>query len=105
VQVFGDYLRYLYECTREFIQDTHANGPRVWNSLESDAEFVLTHPNGWGSAQQAQMRRAAIYGGLILDRPDEYTRVHFVTEGEACLHYCMGNDSASEVIKVGASSG
>ena len=26
VEVFGDFLRYLFHCTRNFIIDTHANG-------------------------------------------------------------------------------
>ena len=100
VQVFGDYLRYLYECARLYIQETHASGPELWRSLESHAEFVLTHPNGWEGAQQTQMRRAAIHGGLIRDHPDQYSRIRFVTEGEASLHYCIGNNYASDVIKV-----
>jgi len=98
--VFGDYLRYLYQCTRLYIQETHASGPELWSSLQGHAEFVLTHPNGWDGAQQAQMREAAIHGGLIRDHPAQYYRVQFVTEGEASLHYCIGNNYASDVIKV-----
>jgi hypothetical protein len=100
VQVFGDYLRYLYECTRNFIQETHASGGRLWTSLEGRAEIVLTHPNGLEGAQQAQMRRAAVHGGLIPDNPDGHSRIHFVREGEASLHYCFGNNYASDAIKV-----
>jgi hypothetical protein len=56
VQVFGDFLHYLYECTRKFIEETHASGEQLWTSVEGHVEFVLTHPNGW-EAQRAQMRR------------------------------------------------
>jgi hypothetical protein len=100
VEVFGDYLRYLYKCARLYILETHASGPELWASLEGHAEFVLTHPNGWEGAQQAQMRQASIYGGLISDHPDQASRIQFVTEGEASLHYCIGNNYASDVIKV-----
>jgi cytosine/adenosine deaminase-related metal-dependent hydrolase len=93
-------MKYLYQCVRSFIQETHASGQQLWASLEGQAEFVLTHPNGWEGAQQAQMRKAAIHGGLIRDRPDEHARIHFVTEGEASLHYCVGNNYSSDVIKV-----
>ena len=100
VEVFGDYLAYLYQCTKTFIQETHAGGQRLWTSLERGAEFVLTHPNGWQGAQQAQMRKAAIHGGLITDSQEDQARIHFVTEGEASLHYCIGNNYAVDVIKV-----
>jgi hypothetical protein len=103
VQVFGDFLRYLYECTQKFIQETHASGQQLWTSLHRDAVFVMSHPNGWEGAQQAQMRKAAIHGGLIPDRTADHSRIHFVTEGEASLHYCIGNNYASDVIKVAKS--
>jgi hypothetical protein len=100
VQVFGDFLRYLYECTQKFVKETHASGQQLWTSLEGYAEFVLTHPNGWEGAQQAQRRKAAVHGGLIPDNPDGHSRIHFVREGEASLHYCVGNIYASSAIKV-----
>jgi hypothetical protein len=103
VQVLGDFMKYLYQCVRSFIQETHANGEQLWASLGGQVDFVLTHPNGWEGTQQTQMRKAAIYGGLIRDQPDEHARVHFVTEGEASLHYCIGNNYSSDVIKVAIS--
>ena len=100
VQVFGDFLRYLYKCTRTYIEQTHAGGVELWSSLEGHVDFVLTHPNGWEGPQQAQMRSAAIHGALIPDSPDGHARVQFVTEGEASLHYCISNNYSSDVIKV-----
>ena len=100
-QVFGDYLQYLYQCTQAYIQETHTSGSELWSTLEGQAEFVLTHPNGWEGRQQALMRSAAVHGGLVPDTPDGHARVQFVTEGEASLHYCIGNNYASDVIKVG----
>jgi len=72
--------------------------------LESQAEIVLTHPNGWEGQQQALMRSAAIHGGLIPDTPIGHARVLFVTEGEASLHYCVSNNYSSDVVKVRISS-
>ena len=46
------------------------------------------------------MRQAAIAGGLIPDTPAGHSRVHFVTEGEASLHYCLDCGLASDAIKV-----
>lgn len=98
--IFGDFLHYLFRCTRVFIIDTHANGPGLWSAVEADMQFVLSHPNGWEGAQQSKMRRAAIYGGLIPNTDEGKARIRFVTEGEASLHACVLNGLAAEVLSV-----
>jgi hypothetical protein len=100
VHVFGDFLTYLYRCTRIFITDTHANGAALWNAVENDIQFVLSHPNGWEGAQQTKMRRAAVYGALIPDTNEGKARIRFVTEGEASLHACVLNGLAADVLSV-----
>ncbi|THH05593.1 hypothetical protein EW146_g9863 [Bondarzewia mesenterica] len=65
IDIFADFYCYLYERARGFITETHANGNLLWNSVEGDIEFVLSHPNGWEGTQQSAMRRAAIKAGLI----------------------------------------
>jgi hypothetical protein len=102
VHVFGDFLAYMYRCTRNFIIDTHGNGAALWNAVEHDIQFVLSHPNGWEGAQQTKMRRAAIYGGLIPDTNEGKARIRFVTEGEASLHACVLNGLAADVLSVRA---
>ncbi|KAF8440445.1 hypothetical protein L210DRAFT_3612339 [Boletus edulis BED1] len=98
LDVFGDFLRYLFRCTRSFIIDTHANGKALWQSVEHSIEFVLSHPNGWEGAQQTRMRRAAVYGGLIPDTDEGRARIRFVTEGEASLHACVQSGLAADVL-------
>ncbi|KAF5367521.1 hypothetical protein D9758_003622 [Tetrapyrgos nigripes] len=98
VHVFGDFLSYLFLCTRSFITDTHANGASLWKTVEHDIQFVLSHPNGWEGAQQTKMRRAAVYGGLIPDTNEGKARIRFVTEGEASLHACVLNGLAADVL-------
>ena len=100
VDVFGDFLSYLFRCTRSFIIDTHANGHGLWNAVEPNIQFVLSHPNGWEGAQQYKMRRAAVYGGLIPDTDEGRSRIRFVTEGEASLHACVLNGLAQDVLSV-----
>ena len=102
VHVFGDYLAYLYRCTRSFITDTHANGTSLWNTVESDIQFVLSHPNGWEGPQQTRMRNAAVYGALVPDTDAGKARIRFVTEGEASLHACVLNGLANDVLSVGS---
>ena len=100
VHVFGDYLAYLYRCTRSFITDTHANGISLWNAVESDIQFVLSHPNGWEGPQQTRMRNAAVYGNLVPDTDAGKARIRFVTEGEASLHACVLSGLADDVLSV-----
>ncbi|KAI0783016.1 hypothetical protein C8Q75DRAFT_836734 [Abortiporus biennis] len=103
LDVFADFLGYLFSCAKTFITETHANGASLWQSVEDRIEFVLSHPNGWEGPQQAQMRQAAVDAKLVPDTPDGYSHVHFVTEGEASLHYCLDSGLAVESINVDSS--
>ena len=94
-------MRYLHDCAKTYIQETHASGSNLWASVEQRIEYVLTHPNGWEGAQQEQMRRAAILAGLIPDTDGGRARVQFVTEGEASLHFCIQSGLTSQAMEVG----
>jgi hypothetical protein len=100
IDVFADFMRYLLKCAKLYIEQTHPNGVELWKSLQPNAEFVLTHPNGWEGAQQGMMRKAAVMAGLVPDTEDGRLRLTFVTEGEASLHFCISNGSTNEAIKV-----
>lgn len=85
--VFSDYLRYLYDCTREFIEDTRPDGVFLWRSLHEDAQFILSHPTSWGGKQHDILRGCMAQSGLL---PNAHSsRLIFVSEGEANLHYIM----------------
>ncbi|KIM86827.1 hypothetical protein PILCRDRAFT_4705 [Piloderma croceum F 1598] len=99
VQVLGEFMKYLYRCAQTYIQDTHSR--EVWKSIENDIDFVLTHPNGWEGAQQSDIRRAAIIAGLIEDTVDGHSRLQLLTEGEASLHFCLGNGLTADFLKNG----
>ena len=58
-------------------------------SLRSNMDFVLGHPNGWEGKQQYEMRQAAIASGLVANELEVTKRISFVTEGEASLHFCL----------------
>lgn len=75
----------------------------MWTTLQWTADFVLTHPNGWEGAQQNLMRKAAITAGLIPDTPAGHSRLIFVSEGEASLHFCVQKELTNEAIKVSKS--
>jgi len=100
VQVFADFFSYMLKCASSSIQDTHANGPDLWDSVKDDIHYILSHPNGWEGPEQNQMRRAAIVAGLIPDKPAGHSRVEFVTEGEASLHFVIRNGVLADAMEV-----
>ncbi|KIK13005.1 hypothetical protein PISMIDRAFT_18286 [Pisolithus microcarpus 441] len=91
IDIFVDFMEYLYDCTRKYIQQTFPNQPDFLVSMDRNnaIDFVLTHPNGWEGSQQAQMRQAAVRAKLVPDTDAGRARVRFVTEGEASLHLCI----------------
>lgn len=92
VEIFADFLEYLFVCSKTFIQETVLpDGPGFWASVENDIKFVLSHPNGWEGAQQSHMRRAAVLAGLVSNDRNDQDRIQFVTEGEASLHFCINS--------------
>jgi len=89
VEVFADFLQYLLTCSETFINQNYANGPDLWASVKDTIDFVLSHPNGWEGREQSQMRRAALLSGLVPDTMAGHSRITFVTEGEASLHFTI----------------
>ncbi|KAJ2917220.1 hypothetical protein MD484_g3186, partial [Candolleomyces efflorescens] len=101
IDVMSDFLAYLFECAATFIQDTHANGRDLWDSVRNEIDFVLSHPNGWEGFQQTQMREAIVKARLIPDTNKGHARVSFVTEGEASLHFSIENGLPPKALEKG----
>ena len=100
VDVFADFMRYLFDSTRTLFMDSEPNGQLRWDSISNNIELVLTHPNGWGGPQQSQLRTAAIRAGIVPDTPTGRSSVHFVTEGEASFNFCATHTQAGKGLKV-----
>ncbi|KAH8117833.1 hypothetical protein DFH11DRAFT_1740928 [Phellopilus nigrolimitatus] len=100
-QVMGDFLRYLFDETVNFIKKHHGNGPELWEEVKGRAIFVLSHPNGWAGLPQQRMRQAAIYGGLIENSDEGRAKVQFVTEGEASALACLARGLCPESLRTG----
>ena len=60
----------------------------MWKAHFPSADVVIAHPNGWGLREQEFMRKAAVAAGIVL-QSEASSRIFFVTEGEASVHYCM----------------
>ena len=96
VDVFADFMGYLFDSTKALFKASEPNGEIRWNSISNDIELVLTHPNGWGGPQQTQLRSAAIQAGIVPGR----SNVCFVTEGEASFNFCATHTQACKDLKV-----
>ena len=101
--VYADFYGYLFARARDYIKETNpTTGESIWDSVKDNIDIVLSHPNGWRGAQQSVMRNAALKAGIVRNIQDSQSRITFVTEGEASLHYCISSGNVSEIIKVGA---
>jgi hypothetical protein len=100
VDVFADFMRYLFDSTKELFKASEPNGEMRWDSVSNSVELVLTHPNGWGGPQQTQLRTAAVKAGIVPDTTAGSSRVHFVTEGEASFNFCATHTQAGRDLKV-----
>ncbi|KAF4620993.1 hypothetical protein D9613_001112 [Agrocybe pediades] len=100
-EVTADFLVYLLQCAASYIQDTNRDGSSLWASIRNEVHFVLSHPNGWEGRQQAEMRKAAVLAKLVPETPSGHSRISFVTEGEAKLHFLIYNGLPDSAIKHG----
>ena len=100
VDVFSDFMRYLFNSTKTLFISSSPNGEHRWNSVSNNIELVLTHPNGWGGPQQSQLRTAAVQANIVPDTQEGHARIHFVAEGEASFNFCATHPLAGENLKV-----
>ena len=101
VEVFADFLRYIFSCIKTYIQESYLNGLGViWQGLEDNIHFVLTHPNGYEGHQQGLVRQAAVLAGLVPNQEAARERISLVTEGEASLHYCIDKGLTTRALAV-----
>ena len=100
IDIFADLLRYLYRCTKEYIEQSHASGDILWQTVEKQTHFVLTHPNGWEGYEQTQMKHAVAKAGLVDSIDTADVQISFVTEGEASLNYCICSGLSKDAFKV-----
>ena len=100
VDLFSDFMRYLFDSAKALFISSDQNGEHRWNSVSDNIELVLTHPNGWGGPQQSQLRAAAVQANIVPNTSEGLARVHFVTEGEASFNFCATHTQAGENLKV-----
>jgi hypothetical protein len=99
VDLFADFIRYLFDSTVAHIKEVEPTGDVLWENFGPRVELILTHPNGWEGQRQEVMRKAVVKAG-IFDEEEARSRVSFVTEGEASFNYCVTHTKSGESLEV-----
>lgn len=97
--IFADFIHYLYDSTKDFIQEHEPMGKELWEKLESNIDLILAHPNGWEGREQEFLRNSVVKASVFSEQ-EALSRVSFVTEGEATFHYCIVSTQPHESLKV-----
>jgi len=97
--LFADFLRYLFDSAKAYIQESEGMGEMIWESLEHNIDLVLSHPNGWEGREQEFLRKSVVKASILTEE-EALSRVSFVTEGEATFNFCVTNTKAGELLKV-----
>ncbi|ESK91373.1 hypothetical protein Moror_2720 [Moniliophthora roreri MCA 2997] len=103
VELYADFLKYLSRCIYDFIREGKIGGEYILDKLlaKNQVEYIIPHPNGWEFAQQKELRQAAVLAGLIPNTYEGHNRLHFVTEGEASLHFCIEKGLRADTLAEG----
>ena len=97
--IFADFIRYLFDSAKAFIQEREPMGKTLWESLKGNVDLVLSHPNGWDGREQEFLRKSVVQASIFTEE-EALSRVSFVTEGEATFNFCVTNAESGESLKV-----
>ncbi|KAG8807085.1 hypothetical protein FRC17_004661, partial [Serendipita sp. 399] len=90
VQVYADFIRYIYKVTKNFFTNKTPTGQQIWSRLENRMPIIFCVPNGWDIRQHAVITDAAKRSGIVTEH-DAEDRLWFLTEGEASVHYALAH--------------
>ena len=97
--LFVDYIRYLFDSAKAFIQESEPMGEKIWESLEHNIDLVLAHPNGWEGREQQFLRESVVQASIFTEE-EALSRVSFVSEGEATFNFCVTSTKSGELLEV-----
>jgi hypothetical protein len=97
--IFADFIRYLFDSVKAFIQESEPTGKELWESLEPNIDLILSHPNGWEGREQEFLRKSVVQASVFTEE-EALSRVSFVTEGEATFNFCVTNTKSGKLLEV-----
>ncbi|KAG8717792.1 hypothetical protein FRC09_013664 [Ceratobasidium sp. 395] len=99
-KVYIDFMVYLMKHTQATFESRVIGGVKLWKELRDDMTIVLAHPNGWTIKEQNFLRKAAIEAKYTTEAQG-HARIHFVSEAEASMHFCMFHSNIHRRIEPG----
>jgi hypothetical protein len=97
--VFSDFIRYLFDSAKSFIQESEPLGKSLWVAVENDINLILSHPREWGSRELEFLRKAVVRASVFTEE-EALTRISFITEEEATFNFCVAHTTPDEPLKV-----
>ena len=97
--IFADFIRYLFDSAKYFIQEGEHMGKEIWKTVEWNIDLMLTHPRGWGGQEQEFLRKSVVQASIFTEERS-LSHVLFVTEGEAKFYFCVANTKSIELLQV-----
>ena len=96
----AEFMRYLFECSCTHIRGAQPDGAKVWDAIKHKIEFVLTCPDHWTRDQKVQLLEAALLAKLVPETVEGRSRIHFTTENDARLAFCLQTEWSAAVLEV-----
>lgn len=100
-QIYTDFLGYLLKHTQTYFEDRILDGRLIWQRYKPTMEVVIAHPNGWAIREQTFLRGAAVDAGFVEDSKAQ-SKIRFVTEAEASVHFCIYHTNLGSRLQVSA---
>lgn len=97
--VYSDFIRYLFDSAKSFIQESEPFGKELWATVEHNTNLILSHPRRWGDREFVFLRKAVVCASVFTEE-EALTRVSFVTEEEAIFNFCVAHTTLGELLKV-----
>ncbi|KAG8849000.1 hypothetical protein FRC20_002401 [Serendipita sp. 405] len=100
-QAYCDIMSYMFRHTQAFFESRPGYlNTTTWHRLRRSMEIILTTPNGWDLREQSFLRKVAVNAGLV-DQQNADTRVTFVTEAEASIHFALHHGAVKNWLRKG----
>ncbi|KAF8598221.1 hypothetical protein BDV93DRAFT_526924 [Ceratobasidium sp. AG-I] len=80
-QIYLDFLRYILQHTKTFIEGHISHGNQIWSQLKPKIEVLIAYPREWGFREQEFLRNAVVDTGFV----DGAGQILLVAESEATI--------------------
>lgn len=99
LDIFSDFIRYLFDSARYFIKESEPCGDVLWATIERNINLILSHPRRWGGRELEFLRRAVVHAS-VLTAEEAITRISFITEEQATFNFLVTHTTSGELLKV-----